>query len=98
MKKTDKILHGTLFHGEVFRATVGELRRALGEPTYCDNHGKAKVNFEWQMETAAGELFTVYDWKEWRPLTEDETVEWYIGGETAKVTCQAFNEIIKALG
>ena len=97
MKQTDKSANGTSFHSHTFSATVRDLRKALGEP-YCEqNDGEDKVNFEWIMETEEGQVFTVYDWKEYRQLDEDETVEWHIGGRSGLTTGQARSEITKAL-
>ncbi len=97
MKQTDKSANGTSFHDHTFSATVGDLRKALGEP-YCEqNDGEDKVNFEWIMETEEGQVFTIYDWKEYRRLDEDETVEWHIGGRSGLTTGQALSEVTKAL-
>ena len=97
MKQTDKSANGTSFHNHTFSATVGDLRKALGEP-YCEqNDGEDKVNFDWIMETEDGEVFTVYDWKEYRQLDENEDIEWHIGGRSGLTTGQALSEITKAL-
>lgn len=97
MKQTDKSANGTSFHDHTFTATVAELRRVLGQPKFESNDGEDKVNFDWIMETEDGEVFTVYDWKEYRQLDEDETVEWHIGGRSGLTTGQARSEITKAL-
>jgi hypothetical protein len=97
MKQTDKSADGTSFHDHTFSATVGDLRKALGEP-YCEqNDGEDKVNFEWIMETEDGTVFTVYDWKEYRQLDENEDIEWHIGGRSGLTTGKALSEITKAL-
>ena len=97
MKQTDKSADGTSFHNHTFSATVGDLRKALGEP-YCEqNDGEDKVNFEWILETEEGEPFTVYDWKEYRQLDENEDIEWHIGGRSGLTTGKALSEITKAL-
>ena len=49
------------------------------------------------METEDGEPFTVYDWKEYRPLPEDEVIEWHIGGRSGLTTEKALLEIREAL-
>ena len=49
------------------------------------------------METEGGELFTVYDWKEYRTLDEDEIIEWHIGGYNEASTIDALNEMGSAL-
>lgn len=97
MKPTTKSVNGTSFHNETFRASVTDLRQILGEPVCEQNDGEDKVNFEWQMETDSGIPFTVYDWKEYRSLGEDEIIEWHIGTATSIESLVAVNEIAEAL-
>jgi hypothetical protein len=49
------------------------------------------------METEDGTIFTVYDWKEYRPLEENEMIEWHVGGRSGSDTEKALNEIADAL-
>jgi len=93
MKKTFKEANGTSFHSTVIEATVNELKQILGEPDYDGNDGEDKVNFEWVMETNNGDVFNVYDYKEYRSLPENEVIEWHIGGYNKDVTEQAKREI-----
>ncbi len=97
MKRTDKIANGTSFHDHTFIATVSDLRYVLGAPDFESNDGEDKNNFDWIMETEDGEVFTVYDWKEYRPLPEDEVIEWHIGGRSGLITEKALLEIREAL-
>jgi len=97
MKQTSLSANGTSFHDDVFNASVSDLRKILGEPAFDENTGEDKVNFDWTMETEDGEVFTVYDWKEYRILDEDEIIEWHIGGKSGIVTEKALNEIASAL-
>ena len=97
MKNTRKDPSGTSFHNHTFQATVSELRQILGEPYSESNDGQDKVNFYWVMETEDDQVFTVYDWKEYRPLSEDEIIEWHIGGHSSLVTMKASREINAAL-
>lgn len=97
MKPTKKSVNGTSFHNTVVHATVEQLRQVLGEPACEQNDGEDKVNFEWDMETDSGAPFTVYDWKEYRVLAEDEEIEWHIGGHRSIETAQAAIEISNAL-
>ena len=93
MLKTSKSSGGTSFHDTVVSTTVHTLKQILGEPYYEGNDGEDKVNFEWIMETNDGDVFTVYDWKEYRVLDEHEMIEFHIGGHSKTVTEQAKNEI-----
>ena len=97
MKRTDKIANGTSFHDHTFTATVDDLRNVLGQPKFESNDGQDKCNFDWIMETEDGEVFTVYDWKEYRQLDENEDIEWHIGGRSGLTTGKALSEITKAL-
>ena len=97
MKQTDKSADGTSFHNHTFTATVDDLRNVLGQPKFESNDGEDKNNFDWIMETEDGEVFTVYDWKEYRRLEEDEVIEWHIGGRSGADTEKALLEIREAL-
>jgi hypothetical protein len=97
MKQTDKSANGTSFHDTTFIATVADLRKILGEPQCEQNDGQDKCNFDWTMETEDGTVFTVYDWKEYRRLEEDEDIEWHVGGRSGADTEKALNEIDEAL-
>jgi len=97
MKQTTQSGVGTSFHSVTFKATVNELRGILGKPTCDENTGDDKINFEWVMETESGEVFTVYDWKEYRVISENEEIEWHIGGRNEAATITAKEEIGKAL-
>ena len=95
-KKTYKDTDGTSFHGVTIRATVDQLTKAFGEPD-DNNTGEDKVNFVWDMETDEGEVFTIYDWKEYRPIGKDEFVTWHIGAKSKSDSNVAEREILKAL-
>lgn len=73
---------GTSFHGTTVRATVQQMLAILGKPDDDSNTGEDKVNFEWVRKTDSGNVFTVYDWKEYRSLAETDKVEWHIGAHS----------------
>jgi len=97
MKQTNKSANGTSFHDTTFTASVAAVRQILGQPQCEQNDGRDKVNFDWTMETDDGTIFTVYDWKEYRALQEDEIIEWHVGGKSRSDTGKALTEIIEAL-
>jgi hypothetical protein len=97
MKHTEKSASGTSFFGDVFKAKPSDLRTILGQPKFEHNDGQDKTNLDWTMETESGEIFTVYDYKYYRPLDEDEMVQWHIGGNWGGVTEVALEEISNAL-
>jgi len=91
--KTNQKTYGTSFHYSTVKATVNELIEVIGEPTYTDNTGTEKVNIEWVLENEDGNIVTVYDYKKYRPLSYNETIEWHLGGENKDITDKAKNEI-----
>jgi hypothetical protein len=97
MQKTLQSMDGTSFHNTTIKCSVSTLIKVLGEPDCAMNDGEDKVNFEWYMETDNGDVFTVYDWKEYRSLNENEMIQWHIGGENRNVTEQAAREIRDAI-
>ena len=99
MKKlTDlNLLNGTSFHGVVINTSIKKLKSVLGEPTIQDNTGEDKVNVEWGVITKQGIVGTIYDWKEYRRLGENDIVQFHIGGKTEEDTLKVKNELIKLI-
>jgi hypothetical protein len=87
----------TSFHFTTIRTTVNKLTSALGEAQSIDNSGDDKVNFDWNCETEDGDVFTIYDWKEYRSISEDELIEFHIGGENKSITEKAKKELLEML-
>ena len=96
MKQTD-IHVNTAWYQSTVTTTLDILKKVLGEPQWADNDGCDKSNFDWEMETEDGTPFTVYDWKEYRPIEDDELIEWHIGGINTFDTEKAKEEIVKAI-
>jgi hypothetical protein len=96
-KLTEKSASGTSFHGTTITTTPQKLIDALGEPQFGDNSGQDKTNFDFVCETENGDIFTIYDWKEYRPLKMDEIIDFHIGGKTKFVTMTAQTELAKLL-
>ena len=96
-KKTYKSTDNTSFYNVTIRASVDQLISAFGDPSMEYNTGEDKVNFEWEMETEDGVVFTIYDWKIYRPLKSDEMIEWHIGAKSRYESEMAKLEVLKAL-
>jgi len=102
-KTTNKSNCGTSFHNVTIQASVEQLKKILGEPTYEDNTGEDKVNFEWVCELEkglsdeVGQVFTIYDWKEYREIDETEIIKWHIGSMSNYIDILAYNEIQNVL-
>jgi hypothetical protein len=96
-KLTEKSVYGTSFHGTTITTTLQKLIDALGEPQFGDNSGQDKSNFDFICETEDGDVFTIYDWKEYRPLKMNEIVDFHIGGKSKFVTMTAKTELANIL-
>lgn len=87
----------TSFHGTTIRTTVNKLEQAIGQAQCIYNSGDDKTNYDWDCETEDGDVFTIYDWKEYRPIGPNEMIEFHIGGETKSITEQAKRELLAIL-
>ena len=86
---------GTSFYGVELTVTPQQLIDALGEPDFFDNDGHDKVNMEYDLETKDEIAFTIYDWKEYRPLQMDEKIEFHIGGFSYTQCVEAKNYLLR---
>jgi hypothetical protein len=96
IKKTNKSLDGTSFHGATISATLADLQIILGAPNHTSDQYD-KVQNEWEMELEDGTVFSVYDWKEYRRYADKELIEWHIGGMDQKDTFVAQDTLVEAL-
>jgi len=88
------------FHGTTILTTpqsLIDLANRLDADYYDGNTGEDKTNFDFEFETDSGIYFTVYDWKEYRSLNINKTVEFYIGGENRSRTEEAKKELLNEL-
>ena len=88
MIKTSKSLDGTSFHFDTVKCSKQQLVDLFGEPDYRGDI-EDKVQNEWGMELSNGDVFTIYDWKEYREYSREAMIEWHIGGHSKTVTSQA---------
>ena len=86
---------GGSFHNSTILATVNEIISVLGESDCQDNTGRGKTNFDWNGITESGIEFTVYDWKEGRPIGLNEKIRFHIGGNSFMETSDAKQELIE---
>lgn len=101
-QRSDKSPTFTSYHGITITATPSELIEKFGEPQWGQNNGRDKVNMEWVLETtqfpnewnvSPGAVFTIYDWKYYKPLDMNEEISWHIGAKNSIVSWQAQHEI-----
>jgi len=89
-KLSNQSTNGTSFHSDTITCSLNDLIAIIGKPVRCFDD---KVNFEWTCETDKGDVFTIYDWKEYRSIPENQNIEWHIGGHNKGVTYQAKIEL-----
>ena len=93
-KKTNKgIKAGSSWFGDLIVTNYPKLKEILGRPTFEDNTGQDKTNMEWVCESRDGFVFTIYDWKEYKPLNEEYNYGFHIGGFSEEETKKAKAEL-----
>ena len=97
VKETSQSVNGTSFHDTTITTSVGRLIELFPNSYSDQNSGEDKVNFDFELETSTGEVFTIYDWKEYRPIHMDEQIRFHIGGFSKSVTEQAKSELLEML-
>lgn len=87
--KHNSSVYGTSFHGSTFKATANELRKLFGNEDYIGDK-YCKVQYDWdiegKMDNGKTYEFSFYDWKEYRDYSDDEVIEWHIGGSSNELT------------
>ena len=96
-KLTTKSAGMTSFYDTTIKTTLSKLIMALGEPQCLINDGCGKTNVDFECETENGDVFTIYDWKEYRKLEMDEIIKWHIGAFSRLVSLDAKEEVVNAL-
>lgn len=91
MKLSSKDPTGTSFWGSTVLASYNQLCDAIGGKPQGGGCGKSL--YDWTCENDLGEVFTVYDWKEYRNFGKDEQVYFHIGGHNKEATELAKKEI-----
>lgn len=89
LKHTRKSGVGTSFHGSTIRTTVGKLKKLFPNSYEEQNDGRDKTNYDFILEDADGNIVTIYDWKEYRPISDDEMIYFHIGGKNQDITQRA---------
>jgi len=97
-KATNDSTIGTSFHGTTVLLTRDQLTTILGDWNDYPSDIHDKVQYEWDVQLNSDDVFTVYDWKEYREVDSDEEIYWHIGGLDKETTEQAKVKILKQLG
>jgi len=96
-KLSTKSSDGTSYHSVDIKTSVKRLTEVLGEAQCIENTGNDKTNYDWTCETETGSVFTIYDWKEYRAIEEDEEIEFHIGSFNQAISIQAKAELEEML-
>jgi hypothetical protein len=89
LKHTRKSSGGTSFHGSEIHTTAGKLKSLFPHSYEGSNDGRDKTNYDFTLEDAEGNVVTIYDWKEYRPIADDEMIYFHIGGKSETITEKA---------
>lgn len=96
-----QVKHGmgvhTSFHNVTVNCSLEELKAVLGEPTYHTEDTTEKVQWDWNLITEDGRVFTIYDWKEYRHISDTEIIEWHIGARDFASSMEGKREIEAAI-
>ena len=93
IQKTNKSASGTSYHGIDIQTTLRRLIDTFGEPQSICNDGSDKTNIDYVLENSDGMVFTIYDWKMYRPIGMDEVLYFHIGAYDAGDAFKAKNEM-----
>ena len=93
---TPKSAAGTSFHGTTITTSVGKLKSLFPNSYESQNDGEDKSNYDFTLEVN-GNIFTIYDWNEYRPIEDDEQISFHIGGHNSEITETAKSELLKLL-
>jgi hypothetical protein len=91
-KRSEKDPAMTSFHDHEIMLTPYMIINKLGEPDYTGDVD-SKVQNEWICETEDGDVFTIYDWKEYREYNQYTPINWHIGGHSKEITEKALAEL-----
>lgn len=97
VKETFKDCNGTSFHDTTIVTTPRKLVELFPNSYSEQNNGEDKVNFDFVLENSNGDIFTIYDWKEYRRIGMDEQIQFHIGGFSREVTEQSKKDLQKML-
>jgi hypothetical protein len=89
LKHTRKSASGTSFHGSEIHTTAGKLKSLFPNSYEESNNGMDKCNYDFTLEDVEGNVVTIYDWKEYRPIADDEMIYFHIGGNSGDITERA---------
>jgi hypothetical protein len=90
----------TSYHGVDIRTTPFKLIQLCEKydiPFFTQNDGEDKTNFDFAFNYNDELKFFVYDWKEYRPLSLSEYVDFHIGTTDRNESDKALNILINEI-
>lgn len=96
-KHTEKTPNGTSFYDVRIKATPAQLKELFPDSYFESNDGSDKTNYDFTLETESGKVFTIYDWKYYRPIEDNELITWHIGGHDAMSCLEGADEVNELL-
>ena len=100
MKATQKSSGGTSFFGTTIYCSPNDLisvAKKFGAEYFEENTGRDKTNFDFSFENEDGDVFTVYDWKEYKALVMDRDYSFHIGAKGGYISRKSKEELLKEL-
>ena len=95
-KISNKSNSGTDFADKTFKSAISKLTQTFGEPQYNTNSNFAwDMFFCWTCETEAGDIFTIYDWKEENKPEKFDVISFRIGAKNKRIGKIAIYELKK---
>ena len=81
------------FHNHDFVAAQEDIEKVCGIVMYTDLDPEEITQNEWEMQTEDGTPFTIYDWKEYREISDNEKITWHIGSFNRFGSAKAYKEL-----
>ena len=97
LKETTQNANGTSFHNTTIYTNVGKLKELFPNSYSESNDGADKSNYDFVLENDNGDVITIYDWKEYRPIDDDEKIEFHIGGMNVRITENAKKDLLEMI-
>ena len=94
---TTQSANGTSFHHTTINVSVGRLKELFPNSFYQSNDGMDKCNYDFTLENENGDVVTIYDRKEYRPITDNEIIEFHIGGMNVRITEKAKKDLLEMI-
>ena len=76
-KKTSTFGGGALL--TTFKASYNDVKAIFGKANLGES-GDQKCSHEWQLKDDNGNIYNIYDWKEYRKIPKKEVICYHIGG------------------